>query len=63
MKIKPILTYVIELENDEAEQLAEYIYQANETAVLNANPDARNVARQFLAMLQETARNYAQPPF
>lgn len=63
MKIKPILTYVIELENDEAEHLAEYIYQANETAVLNANPDARNVARQFLAMLQETARNYAQPPF
>lgn len=63
MKIKPVLTYVIELDNEEVEHLAEYLYQANETAVLNANPDARTVARQFLAMLQETSRSYAQPPF
>lgn len=63
MKIKPVVTYVIEMDNEEGESLREYLYQANETAVLNANPDARNVARQFLSMLEQASRAYSEPPF
>lgn len=63
MKIKAIVSYVIEMEGEEAGHLREYLYQANETAVMNANPDARNVARHFLAMLEQAENTYAQPPF
>lgn len=63
MKIKPVITYVIEMDNEEGEHLRDYLYQANETALLNANPDARNVARQFLSMLEQASRAYAEPPF
>lgn len=63
MKIKPVLSYVIELDSEEGERLCQYLYQANETALLNANPEARNTARQFLSMLEQASRTYSEPPF
>lgn len=60
MNIKPITTYVIEMDGEEADALRQFMFLATESAVGNANPRQREVARQFAHMLTEADPN---PPF
>lgn len=60
MKIKPVVTYNIKMDAEEAEALSEFIRYSLNEAYGNANPRSREVARQFNELLSQANPN---PPF
>ena len=62
MKTKILVSAVIELEAGECRNLHGFMHSALSFAVGNANPDERDVARQFASQLDQIV-DLELPPF